>query len=79
MSSQRKNRNMSFHNAWYVPFRETPQGESFPKFEQSSDWFNSKMLKHMHDLKEEWTYHSHLAAITESFKACMIISSKKIM
>lgn len=53
------------------------EGEPFPTFEQSSDWFNIKVLKHKQNPKEEWTYHSHLGAITKAFKACQITSSKK--
>lgn len=53
------------------------EGEPFPTFARSRNWFNIKILKHTQDPSTEWTYNSHLAAIDKAFKACKITSSKK--
>lgn len=54
------------------------EGEPFPKFEQSKNWLNIKILNHNQDSTEESKYHSHLQAIDKAFKSCKATSSKRM-
>ena len=53
------------------------EGEPFPDFTISENWFQIKVLKHLQDPRELFPYQSHLSAITKAFEACNITSSKK--
>lgn len=53
------------------------EGEPFPDFKHSRNWFNIKVLKHTKDYWSEWSFNSHVNAIDKGFKACKITSSKK--